>query len=141
MREGTGLREFAERFPNRFFDGGIAEGHITTFAAGLSYSGIKPIVAIYSTFLQRSYDMIMHDIALQKLPVLFCIDRAGIVGPDGPTHHGVFDISYLRTIPNIIISAPKDGNELKNLMFTGINHLDGPFAIRYPKTSSINYNE
>jgi len=141
MREGTGLKEFAERFPNNFFDGGIAEGHTTTFAAGLSYSGIKPIVAIYSTFLQRSYDMIMHDIALQKLPVLFCIDRAGIVGPDGPTHHGVFDISYLRTIPNIIISAPKDGNELKNLMFTGINHLDGPFAIRYPKTSSINYNE
>ncbi len=141
MREGTGLKEFAEKYPDRFFDGGIAEGHITTFAAGLSYSGLKPIVAIYSTFLQRGYDMIIHDIALQNLPVLFCIDRGGLVGPDGPTHHGVFDISFLRTIPNIVICAPKDGNELQDLMFTGINHKKGPFAIRYPKSSSINYND
>ena len=141
MREGTGLKEFAEKYPDRFFDGGIAEGHVTTFAAGLSYSGLKPIVAIYSTFLQRGYDMIIHDIALQNLPVLFCIDRGGLVGPDGPTHHGVFDISFLRTIPNIVICAPKDGNELKDLMFTGINHKEGPFAIRYPKSSSINYND
>jgi len=141
MREGTGLKQFAEVFPDRFFDGGIAEGHITTFAAGLSYAGLKPVVAIYSTFLQRSYDMIMHDIALQKLPVLFCIDRSGIVGPDGPTHHGMFDLSFLKTIPNIIIAAPKDGNELKDLIYTGINFNDGPFAIRYPKSQSINFDE
>ncbi len=137
MREGTGLVPFAEKFPERFFDSGIAEGHAVTFAGGLSASGLKPIVAIYSTFLQRSYDMIIHDIALQNLPVLFCIDRGGVVGPDGPTHHGVFDFSFLRSIPGMAIAAPKNGNELRDLMYTGLNLWNGPFAIRYPKTSSI----
>ncbi len=141
MREGTGLVPFAKKFPDRFFDSGIAEGHAVTFAAGLSASGLKPIVAIYSTFLQRSYDMIVHDVALQELPVLFCLDRGGVVGPDGPTHHGVFDLSFLRTIPRMAIAAPKDGNELRDLMYTGLNGWDGPFAVRYPKTSSILFDE
>ena len=141
MREGTGLVSFAEKYPDRFFDGGIAEGHAVTFAAGLAASGVKPIVAIYSTFLQRSYDMIVHDIALQKLPVLFCLDRGGIVGPDGPTHHGVFDLSFLRSIPGIVLAAPKDGNELRNLMYTGLNHWKGPFVVRYPKASSMVFDE
>ena len=141
MREGTGLVSFAEKYPDRFFDGGIAEGHAVTFAAGLAASGVKPIVAIYSTFLQRSYDMIVHDIALQKLPVLFCLDRGGIVGPDGPTHHGVFDLSFLRSIPGIVLAAPKDGNELRDLMYTGLNHWKGPFVVRYPKASSMVFDE
>ena len=141
MREGTGLVSFAEKYPDRFFDGGIAEGHAVTFAAGLAASGVKPIVAIYSTFLQRSYDMIVHDIALQKLPVLFCLDRGGVVGPDGPTHHGVFDLSFLRSIPGIILAAPKDGNELRDLMYTGLNHWKGPFVVRYPKASSMVFDE
>ena len=141
MREGTGLVSFAEKYPDRFFDGGIAEGHAVTFAAGLAASGVKPIVAIYSTFLQRSYDMIVHDIALQKLPVLFCLDRGGVVGPDGPTHHGVFDLSFLRSIPGIVLAAPKDGNELRNLMYTGLNHWKGPFVVRYPKASSMVFDE
>ncbi|MEE2876962.1 MAG: 1-deoxy-D-xylulose-5-phosphate synthase [Candidatus Neomarinimicrobiota bacterium] len=141
MREGTGLVTFAEKFPDRFFDNGIAEGHAVTFSAGLSASGLKPIVAIYSTFLQRSYDMIIHDVALQELPVLFCIDRGGVVGPDGPTHHGVFDLSFLRSIPRMAIAAPKDGNELRDLMYTGLHAWKGPFAIRYPKTSSIAFDE
>ena len=141
MREGTGLVPFAEKFPDRFFDSGIAEGHAVTFAGGLSASGLKPIVAIYSTFLQRSYDMIVHDIALQNLQVLFCLDRGGIVGPDGPTHHGVFDFSFLRSIPGMAISAPKNGNELRDLMYTGLNLWNGPFAIRYPKTSSILFDD
>ena len=141
MREGTGLVSFAKKYPDRFFDGGIAEGHAVTFAAGLAASGVKPIVAIYSTFLQRSYDMIVHDIALQKLPVLFCLDRGGVVGPDGPTHHGVFDLSFLRSIPGIVLAAPKDGNELRNLMYTGLNHWKGPFVVRYPKASSMVFDE
>ena len=141
MREGTGLVSFAEKYPDRFFDGGIAEGHAVTFAAGLAASGVKPIVAIYSTFLQRSYDMIVHDIALQKLPVLFCLDRGGVVGPDGPTHHGVFDLSFLRSIPGIVLAAPKDGNELRDLMYTGLNHWKGPFVVRYPKASSMVFDE
>ena len=141
MREGTGLVPFAEKYPDRFFDSGIAEGHTVTFAGGLAASGLKPIVAIYSTFLQRSYDMIIHDIALQKLPVLFCLDRAGVVGPDGPTHHGVFDLSFLRLIPGMALAAPKDGNELRDLMYTGLNHWQGPFAVRYPKASSMVFDE
>ena len=141
MREGTGLVPFAKKFPDRFFDSGIAEGHAVTFAAGLAASGLKPIVAIYSTFLQRSYDMIVHDVALQEFPVLFCLDRGGVVGPDGPTHHGVFDLSFLRSIPRIAIAAPKDGNELRDLMYTGLNGWKGPFAVRYPKTSSIVFDE
>jgi 1-deoxy-D-xylulose-5-phosphate synthase len=141
MREGTGLVPFAEKHPDRFFDGGIAEGHAVTFAGGLAASGMKPIVAIYSTFLQRSYDMIVHDIALQKLPVLFCLDRGGVVGPDGPTHHGVFDLSFLRSIPGIALAAPKDGNELRDLMYTGLNHWKGPFVVRYPKATSLVFDE
>ena len=141
MREGTGLVPFAEKYPDRFFDGGIAEGHAVTFAGGLAASGMKPIVAIYSTFLQRSYDMIVHDIALQKLPILFCLDRGGVVGPDGPTHHGVFDLSFLRSIPGIALAAPKDGNELRDLMYTGLNHWKGPFVVRYPKASSMVFDE
>ncbi len=141
MREGTGLAEFAKTYPEKFYDGGIAEGHVTTFAAGLAASGLKPIVALYSTFLQRSFDMVIHDIAIQKLPVIFALDRGGVVGPDGPTHHGVFDIAFLQMIPNTIVTAPKDGNELRNLLFTAVNHdLKGPFSVRYPKASSINFD-
>ena len=140
MREGTGLVEFAKKFPDRFFDCGIAEEHAVTFAGGLAASGMKPIVAIYSTFLQRSFDMIIHDIALQNLPVVFVLDRGGIVGPDGPTHHGTFDLSYLQMIPGITLTAPKDGSELRKLIYSGLYSCNGPFAVRYPKTSSINFD-
>lgn len=132
MTEGTGLSEFAKTFPSRFYDVGIAESHAVTFAAGLASQGLKPVVAIYSTFLQRAYDEIVHDVCLQNLPVIFAIDRAGIVGEDGPTHNGAFDISYLRHIPNIVIMAPKDENELGRMLKTAISH-DGPVAIRYPR--------
>ena len=141
MREGTGLTSFHAQYPNRFFDSGIAEGHAVTSAAGLSASGMKPVVAIYSTFLQRSYDMIVHDVALQNLPVIFALDRAGVVGPDGPTHHGVFDMAFLRTIPGLVVAAPKNGNELRNLLFSALDKFDRPFAVRYPKTSSIAFDE
>ena len=141
MREGTGLTSFHAQYPNRFFDSGIAEGHAVTSAAGLSASGMKPVVAIYSTFLQRSYDMIVHDVALQNLPIIFALDRAGVVGPDGPTHHGVFDLAFLRTIPGLVVAAPKDGNELRNLLFSALDKFDKPFAVRYPKTSSIAFDE
>ena len=141
MCEGTGLSEFARKFPDRFFDVGIAEGHAVTFAAGLAMDGMKPIVAIYSTFLQRSYDQLIHDVALQNLPVVFAMDRAGIVGEDGPTHHGAFDISYLNVIPNMIISAPKDGNELRNLVLTALNQKGNPFAIRYPRGKTPVFDE
>jgi 1-deoxy-D-xylulose-5-phosphate synthase len=132
MTEGTGLTEFARTFPSRFYDVGIAEAHAVTFAAGLAIRGLKPVVAIYSTFLQRAYDEIVHDVCLQNLPVVFAIDRAGIVGEDGPTHNGAFDISYLRHIPNMVIMAPKDGNELGDMLKTAINY-NGPVAIRYPR--------
>ena len=132
MTEGTGLSEFAKTFPSRFYDVGIAESHAVTFAAGLASQGLKPVVAIYSTFLQRAYDEIVHDVCLQNLPVVFAIDRAGIVGEDGPTHNGAFDISYLRHIPNIVIMAPKDENELGRMLKTAISH-GGPVAIRYPR--------
>lgn len=132
MREGTGLDCFADRFPDRFYDVGIAEPHAVTFAAGLATGGIRPVVAIYSTFLQRSYDEIVHDVCLQNLPVVFAIDRAGIVGEDGPTHQGLFDISYLRHIPNLLFMAPKDGEELKHMLRFALGH-NGPAAIRYPR--------
>jgi 1-deoxy-D-xylulose-5-phosphate synthase len=135
MAEGTGLNEFADKFPSRFFDVGIAEEHAVTFAAGLASSGYRPVVAIYSTFLQRAYDQICHDICLQNLPVLFAIDRAGVVGRDGPTHHGVFDIAYLRSLPNIAVLAPASGAELK-AMLEWANEQPGPVAIRYPRGSA-----
>ena len=139
MKEGTGLVEFAEKYPDKFFDVGIAEGHAVTFSAGLAAQGMKPIAAIYSTFLQRAYDHMIHDVAIQNLPVIFALDRAGLVGPDGPTHQGVFDLSYLQTIPNMTVCAPKDGNELRNLLYTALEKSDGPFAVRYPKDCSIKY--
>jgi 1-deoxy-D-xylulose-5-phosphate synthase len=132
MSDGTGLEEFAQRYPERFFDVGIAEGHAITFAAGLAASGMRPICAIYSTFLQRGFDQIMHDVALQNLPVVFAIDRAGLVGEDGPTHHGAFDLSFLRCIPNLTIMAPSDENELQHMLKTAFT-LDGPVALRYPR--------
>ncbi len=136
MREGSGLTEFSKRFPNRFFDVGIAEQHASTFAGGLAREGIIPVVSYYSTFLQRAYDQVIHDIALQELPVVIAIDRAGLVGEDGPTHHGVFDIAFLRTIPNIVITAPKDWQELRDLLYTGI-YSGKVFAIRYPRGTVI----
>ncbi len=134
MCSGTGLVEFSEKFPERFFDVGIAEAHATCFSAGLAAEGMKPYVVIYSTFLQRAYDQVIHDIAIQKLPVVICMDRAGLVGDDGPTHHGVFDIAYLSTIPNVTLAAPKDGNELRAMLhYTAANHNEGIVAIRYPR--------
>lgn len=132
MKEGTGLSAFAEKFPDRFYDVGIAEPHAVTFAAGLASQGLKPVVAIYSTFLQRAYDEIVHDVCLQNMPVLFAIDRAGIVGEDGATHQGLFDISFLRHIPNLLFMAPKDSNELKIMLKFAVQHT-GPSAIRYPR--------
>ncbi len=132
MMEGTGLAGFHERFPKRAFDVGIAEGHAVAFAAGLAKAGFKPFVAIYSTFLQRAYDQIVEDVCLQKLPVVFCIDRAGIVGADGETHHGIFDLSYLKHIPNLTVMAPKDGAELE-AMLEFARQCGGPCAIRYPR--------
>ena len=141
MREGTGLVKYAKEFPERYYDVGIAEGHAVTFAAGLATENIRPIVAIYSTFLQRAFDHIVHDAAIQHLPVVFCMDRAGIAGEDGPTHHGALDIAYLKCIQDMIVAAPKDGNELRNLLYTGLDNKDGPFAIRYPKASSIKFDK
>ncbi len=132
MTEGTGLSEFANAFPRRFYDVGIAEPHAVTFAAGLAVEGLRPVVAIYSTFLQRGYDQIMHDVCLQNLPVVFVLDRAGLVGEDGPTHHGVFDLSYLRNIPNLMIMAPKDENDLCRMLKTALEH-EGPSALRFPR--------
>ncbi|MCX8048679.1 MAG: 1-deoxy-D-xylulose-5-phosphate synthase [Methylohalobius sp.] len=132
MREGSGLVEFSERFPSRYFDVGIAEQHAVTLAAGLACEGYKPVVAIYSTFLQRGYDQLIHDVALQNLPVLFAIDRAGLVGPDGPTHAGSFDLSFLRCIPNVVVMAPADENECRKMLTTGLEY-GGPAAVRYPR--------
>jgi 1-deoxy-D-xylulose-5-phosphate synthase len=134
MIDGTGLDEFAKKFPQRFFDVGIAEEHAITFAAGLAISGFRPVAAIYSTFLQRAYDQIVHDVCLQNLPAVFCLDRAGLVGEDGPTHHGLFDIAYLRHIPNLTVMAPKDENELQHMLNTALKH-NGPIALRYPRGS------
>lgn len=132
MREGSGLVEFEQQFPDRYFDVGIAEQHAVTFAGGLACEGIKPVVAIYSTFLQRAYDQLVHDVALQNLPVLFAIDRAGIVGADGPTHAGLYDLSFLRCVPNMIIAAPSDENECRLLLST-CYQADSPSAVRYPR--------
>ncbi len=132
MPEGTGLLEFSKQYPDRFFDVGIAEQHAVTFSAGLASKGLKPIIAIYSTFLQRAFDQILHDVCIDAHPVVFAIDRGGIVGEDGPTHHGLFDFSYLRCMPNMTIMAPKDENELARMLVTAIHH-DGPIALRYPR--------
>ena len=140
MREGTGLVPYAKEFASRYYDVGIAEGHGVTFAAGLATQNVRPIVAIYSTFLQRAYDHIIHDAAIQHLPVVFCMDRAGIAGEDGPTHHGALDIAYLKCIQDLIVTAPKDGNELRHLLYTALDYSSGPFSIRYPKASSVNFD-
>ncbi|MBU8910989.1 MAG: 1-deoxy-D-xylulose-5-phosphate synthase [Desulfobacterales bacterium] len=132
MPEGTGLLEFSQQYPDRFFDVGIAEQHAVTFSAGLASRGLKPVVAIYSTFLQRAFDQILHDVCIDAHPVIFAIDRGGIVGKDGPTHHGLFDYSYLRCMPNMTIMAPGDENELARMLSTAVKH-DGPVAIRYPR--------
>jgi len=132
MPEGTGLVKFAKAYPDRFFDVGIAEQHGVTFAAGLATEGFKPVVAVYSTFLQRAYDQILHDVCLESIPIVFAIDRGGIVGEDGATHHGLFDLSYLRSLPNMTVMAPKDENELRRMLITALSH-KGPIAIRYPK--------
>ncbi len=132
MPEGTGLGDFKEQFPDRFFDVGICEQHAVTFAAGLASQGLRPVVAIYSTFLQRAYDQIVHDVCLQNLPVTFCLDRGGLVGEDGPTHHGSFDLSYLRHIPNMTLMAPKDEPELQSMLALALGH-SGPAAVRYPR--------
>lgn len=132
MPSGTGLKKFAEKFPRKFFDVGIAEEHAVTLAAGMAAGGLRPVVAIYSTFMQRAYDQILHDICLQNLPVLLCLDRGGLVGEDGATHHGAFDLAYLRTIPNINVLAPKDENELRQMIFAALDK-NFPVAIRYPR--------
>jgi 1-deoxy-D-xylulose-5-phosphate synthase len=136
MLEGTGLKEFAQRFPERFFDVGIAEQHAVTFAAGLACHGQRPTVAVYSTFLQRAYDSVLHDVCLQNLPVTFAMDRGGLVGADGPTHHGVFDYSYMRHIPNLTFVAPRDEVELRRAMATALE-AEGPFAYRYPRGNGL----
>ena len=137
MATGTGLNILQRKLPKQYVDVGIAEQHAVTLAAGMACEGMKPVAAIYSTFLQRAYDQIIHDICIQKLPVFFCLDRAGIVGADGPTHQGMYDIAYLRCIPNITIMAPKDEAELQRMVVTGINHRSGPIAMRYPRGNGI----
>lgn len=132
MREGSGLVEFSKRFPERYFDVAIAEQHAVTFAAGLATEGLRPVVAIYSTFLQRAYDQLIHDVALQKLPVVFALDRAGLVGSDGATHQGSYDLSFLRCIPNMVVMAPADENECRQMLYTATT-IDGPAAVRYPR--------
>jgi 1-deoxy-D-xylulose-5-phosphate synthase len=135
MTDGTGLAPFARRYPERFFDVGIAEGHAVTFAAGLATQGMRPVVAIYSTFLQRAFDPLVHDVALQRLPVIFALDRAGLVGEDGATHHGAFDLSYLACIPGLVVAAPASGAELRDLLATALEYRDGPMAIRFPRAA------
>jgi len=136
MPDGTGLSDFGRRFPQRFFDVGIAEQNAVTMAAAMALKGLKPVVAIYSTFLQRAYDQVLHDVCLQNAPVLFAVDRAGLVGEDGPTHHGAFDLSYLRQMPGMAVMAPKDEEELRHMLYTALQH-DGPAAIRYPRGRGI----
>lgn len=137
MPDGTGLNIVKEKHPDRYFDVGIAEAHAVTFSAGLATQGIIPVVAIYSTFLQRGFDQIIHDVSLQKLHVVFVLDRAGLVGADGPTHHGVLDLGYLRLIPGMIIMAPKDESELRDMLYTAVEHCNGPVTIRYPRGSAL----
>jgi 1-deoxy-D-xylulose-5-phosphate synthase len=133
MPAGTGAGIFAKTYPDRFFDVGIAEGHAVTFAAGLAAGGQRPVCAIYSTFLQRAYDNIIHDVGIQKLPVIFAMDRAGLVGEDGPTHMGLYDIAYLLAVPGMVVTAPKDGTEMIGLVRAALAHTGGPFALRYPR--------
>lgn len=135
MPDGTGMDFVQKSFPERYYDVGIAEEHAITFAAGMATQGIIPVAAIYSTFLQRAFDQIIHDISLQDLHVVFAIDRAGLVGADGPTHHGTFDLSYLRMIPKMIIMAPKNEQELRDMLHSAINEYTGPVAVRYPRGS------
>lgn len=137
MPGGSGLLKFADKFPDRMFDVGIAEQHAATMSAALAMEGMKPVFAVYSTFLQRAYDQVVHDICRQNLNVIFAIDRAGFVGPDGETHHGVFDIAFLRHIPNMVLMMPKDENELRNMMKTAVEYSDGPIAVRYPRVPGI----
>ncbi len=137
MPSGTGLVEFGRRFPDRFFDVGIAEEHAVTFAAGLAAEGMRPVAAIYSTFLQRAFDQIVHDVCIQKLPVIFALDRGGLVGADGKTHHGAFDLSYLRMIPHMVLMAPKDENELRHMLYTAVRYEEGPIALRYPRGAGV----
>jgi 1-deoxy-D-xylulose-5-phosphate synthase len=137
MPEGTGLSELQKELPQRFFDVGIAEQHAVTFAAGLATQGYVPIAAIYSTFLQRAYDQIIHDVAIQGLHVIFALDRAGLVGADGPTHHGVFDLSYLRLVPGMVIMAPSDENELRDMLYTATLYNSGPIGLRYPRGTGM----
>ena len=137
MPDGTGLIDFQKAFPDQFFDVGLAEQCAVTFAAGLATEGMKPVAAIYSTFLQRAYDQVAHDVCLQKLPVVFAIDRGGLVGADGPTHHGTFDFAYLRHLPNIVVMAPKDENELQNMLKTAVEYDEGPIAVRYPRGTGV----
>jgi len=136
MSEGTGLDEFSKRFPDRFFDVGIAEQHAVDFAAGLACEGMRPVAAIYSTFLQRAYDQVIHDLCLMRLPVVLALDRAGLVGADGPTHHGLYDLVYLAAAPGIVVMAPKDENELRNMLATALT-IDGPSAVRYPRGNGL----
>ncbi len=136
MPSGTGTNIFQKKWPERFFDVGIAEGHATTFAAGLATQGVRPIVAIYSTFLQRAFDSVVHDVAIQKLPVIFCMDRAGMVGADGQTHMGLYDIAYMLAVPNMTVAAPRDGAELIGLLRCALAHHDGPFCLRYPRDNA-----
>jgi 1-deoxy-D-xylulose-5-phosphate synthase len=133
MPSGTGTNIFQKKHPERFFDVGIAEGHAVTFAAGMATQGLRPVCAIYSTFLQRAYDSIIHDVAIQRLPVIFCMDRAGMVGDDGQTHMGLYDIAYMLAVPHMTVTAPRDGSELIGLLRTALQHTDGPFALRYPR--------
>ncbi|MEA2076469.1 MAG: 1-deoxy-D-xylulose-5-phosphate synthase [Candidatus Marinimicrobia bacterium] len=140
MTDGTGLTEFSKQFPKRFFDVGIAEAHAVTFASGLSIGGLRPVIAIYSTFMQRAVDSVIHDIVLQNLPVIFCLDRAGLVGADGATHHGVFDLAFLTMLPNSIVCAPKDGNELRNLMQFAYTVKDKAVFIRYPRANTEQFD-
>ena len=137
MATGTGLDKLHAKLPKQYIDVGIAEQHAVTLAAGLACEGMRPVAAIYSTFLQRAYDQVIHDVAIQNLPVFFCLDRAGIVGADGPTHQGMYDIAYLRSIPNMTIMAPKDEAELQRMVVTGVNHTTGPIAMRYPRGAGI----
>lgn len=141
MCDGTGLNQFRDTFKGRYFDVGIAEGHAVTFAAGLAAKKMRPVITIYSTFLQRALDQIIHDVSLQHLPVIFALDRGGLVGEDGPTHHGVFDYTYLSMIPEAVVSAPKDGNELRNLLHSALDIDDRPFFVRYPRDHSVQFNE
>jgi 1-deoxy-D-xylulose-5-phosphate synthase len=136
MCEGTGLTEFAKRFPDRFFDVGIAEQHAVTFATGLACEGMRPVAAIYSTFLQRAFDEVMHDTCLMRAPVTFALDRGGLVGADGPTHHGLYDLVYLSALPHMVVMAPKDENELRHMLYTAVS-MDGPAALRYPRGNGI----